>query len=224
MTLLGFRPAGTRLFPVALEGPSDEGWTAPARVLDVCVEPAGEPDESATALLATIDGLHRVALDGRSLGSRTEAGLVLQVARSGDRVAVLGSAGRLSWLDSGLNLLEEWRVPEGSRVLLTGGPGSPGIGVAPGDVRAVPVAGLLEGGPHVALSFDDRLVIVDSTSGAEAFAARWPGIGPLASGDLTGDGREELVVGSGKRITVLRAHVGADRRGKTAELAEIDSR
>ena len=63
----------------------------------------------------------------------------------------------------------------------------------------------------MALSFDDRLVIVDSTSGAEAFAARWPGIGPLASGDLTGDGREELVVGSGKRITVLRAHVDADR-------------
>ena len=41
-----------------------------------------------------------------------------------------------------------------------------------------------------------------SVAGAER-CARWPKIGLLAGGDLDGDGREELIVGSGRRVTLL---------------------
>jgi hypothetical protein len=63
---------------------------------------------------------------------------------------------------------------------------------------------LKDRGVQAALATDDgRLLLVDLPSGKQLFHARWPGISDLAAGDLDGDGRDELVVAAGSRLTVL---------------------
>jgi len=55
----------------------------------------------------------------------------------------------------------------------------------------------------VALALEDRLVLLDLETGNPVMVATWPRIGALAAADLDDDGRTELLVGSGKRGTVL---------------------
>jgi thiol-disulfide isomerase/thioredoxin len=199
----GFRPAGSHVVPLALDGEAAAAWEAPAPVFDVRVEPPlGE--EPPTVLLATIDGLHRVALDGKPMAVREDLGLVVQVADSAGGPIALGSDGRLSWLGDDLATVREWRVPPGSRVLVAAREAADGLGVAPPVVEAIVVGKLLDGGgSQIALVADERLLVLDLDSGQERFRARWPGIAALAAGDLDGDGRDELLVGSGKQLTVL---------------------
>ena len=45
--------------------------------------------------------------------------------------------------------------------------------------------------------------IVDLDGGRVRFRASWEGISALAAGDLDGDGVDELVVGSGRAVSVL---------------------
>ena len=61
------------------------------------------------------------------------------------------------------------------------------------------------GGVEIAVATADMLIVLDATSGRERFRASWPGLTSLARGDLDGDGYDELLVGSGRRVTALGA-------------------
>jgi hypothetical protein len=61
---------------------------------------------------------------------------------------------------------------------------------------------------QVALAVGGQLIMLDVNSGLERFRADWPQIAALAAGDLDGDGRDELFVGSGNRVTALQANPG----------------
>jgi thiol-disulfide isomerase/thioredoxin len=204
---LGFRPAGSHVVPLALDGEAGAAWEAPAPVLDVRVDPP-HGDEPPTVLLATVRGVHRVALDGTPLAAREDLGLVVRLGDSAGRPIALGSDGRLSWLGADLATVREWRVPTGSRLLVGAREASGGLGVAPAVVEAAVVGKLLDGGgSQIALAADDGLRVIDLDSGRERFRARWPRIAALATGDLDGDGRDELLVGSGKQVTTLHRPV-----------------
>ena len=79
-----------------------------------------------------------------------------------------------------------------------------GVGVAPPTVVSASVGRFLnEDAVQVALAVAGQLVVLDVASGAERYRARWPDLGNLAASDLDGDGREELIVSSGRRLTLL---------------------
>jgi thiol-disulfide isomerase/thioredoxin len=204
-TALGFRPASDRVVPIALDGDAGAAWRASAPVFDLQVEPAQE-GAAPTVLLATLAGLERVGLDGSAVASRQDLGLVVQVGRSAGEPVALGGDGRLSWLDGDLGTVRTSQAAPGSRVLVSPPGAAEGLGVAPASVDAVAVGQLLSGGgTQVALAVGGQLTVLDASSGRERFRAEWPDIAALAAGDLDGDGRDELFVGSGKRVTALRA-------------------
>jgi hypothetical protein len=203
--ILGFRPGGRRILPLVFGGEVGESWEAPAPTLDLLVErpPARTP---ATALLATTGGLHRVALDGSVLATREDLGVLLAIGARAHGLVALSAGGRLTWLDEDLEVLRTGTVPSGTRVLVAPPHLGGGLGLGPESVISI-AAGRLgaDGGVRLALAVADRLSIVDPATGRESFRADWPGIRGLAAGDLDGDGREELVVGSDRRVTVLRS-------------------
>jgi len=203
--LLGFRPASDRVVPIELDGESGPAWRAPAPVFDLRIESAPE-GAAPTVLLATLAGLQRVGLDGRPIASRDDLGFVVQVGEAGGRTIALGGDGRLSWLDAELGTIRERQVRPGSRVLVTLPDEAGGFGVGPASVEAAAVGELLAGGgTQVALATAGQLAVLDVSSGRERFRADWPQIAALAAGDLDGDGRDELFVGSGTRVTALQA-------------------
>jgi thiol-disulfide isomerase/thioredoxin len=201
--LFGFRPASDRVVPVALDGETGEAWQAPARVFDLRVEP-GQDDAPPTVLLATVSGLYRVGFGGEPIDAREDLGLVVQVAGAEGGPIVLGGDGRVSWLARDLRTLREWQAPTGSRRLVKAPDPAEGVGLGPAEVVAVAAGNLLaDGALQVAVAAADRLLVVELDSGRVRFRARWPGIAALVAGDLNDDGRDELIVGSGKRVTVL---------------------
>jgi thiol-disulfide isomerase/thioredoxin len=210
--MLGFRPASDRVVPIEFDGESGPAWRAPAPVFDLRIVPA--PGGAApTALLATLVGLHRVGLDGGPVASRDDLGLVVQVGEVSGRTIALGGDGRLSWLDGDLSTIREMQVRPGSRLLVTLPDEAEGFGVGPASVEVAAVGQLLTGGgAHVALATAGQLVVFDLSSGRERFRADWPQIAALAAGDLDGDGRDELFVGSGGRVTALQATSEPDHR------------
>lgn len=203
--VVGFRPASDRVVPIELDGESGPAWRAPGPVFDLHIVPA-RGSAAPTALLATLVGLHRVGLDGGPMASRDDLGLVVQVGEVSGRTLALGGDGRLSWLGGDLSTIRERQVRPGSRMLVTLPDEAGGFGVGPALVEAAAVGKLLAGGgAQVALATSGQLVVLDVSSGRERFRADWPHIAALAAGDLDGDGRDELIVGSGDRVTALQA-------------------
>jgi hypothetical protein len=169
------------------------------------VEPA-TAGEVPTVLLATTEGLHRVRFEGSPITARTDLGVVLQVRPAADGPLVLDASGRLIWLDTGLATVREREVSPDSRVVASFPALASGFGLGSAAVTAVTAGRVLDDEePQLALAVEDQLVVLDLDSGRERFRAEWPGVGALAAGDLDGDGRDELIVGSGRRVTALRA-------------------
>ena len=54
-------------------------------------------------------------------------------------------------------------------------------------------------------TYAGRVVLLDARDGTVMFDAVWPDVQELASGDLDGDGFDELVVAAGRRLTALTA-------------------
>ena len=204
--LIGFRRGATRVVRLAPDGEAGVRWETPAPLLDVAFEPVREATPPAL-WLATTTGLHRVGVDGKGLGAREDLGVLRAVAvtRSG-LGAVLDSAGRLTWLDGALETVRTQDTSSSSSVLVSARGLADGVGVAPSTVTSASVGRFLnEDAVQVALAAAGQLVLLDLASGAERFRARWPELGILAAGDLDGDGRDELIVGSGRRLTMLVA-------------------
>ena len=206
--LIGFRPGATRVVRHAPDPEASVRWEAPAPLLDVAFEPLREGTPPAL-LLATTTGLLRVGVDGNGLGSRENLGVLRAVAVTRSRLkAVLDSAGRLTWLDGALATVRSQDLSSSSSVLVSARGLADGVGVAPSIVVSASVGRFLnEDAVQVALATAGQVVVLDLASGAERFRARWPDLSILTAGDLDGDGREELVVGSGRRLTVLGAGV-----------------
>jgi hypothetical protein len=204
--LIGFRRGATRVVRLGPDAEAGVRWEAPAPLFDVVFEPLREAAPP-TLLLATTSGLRRVGVDGNGLGSRENLGMLRAVAvtRSGLR-AVLNSAGRLTWLDGALATVLSQDMSPSSSVLVSARGLADGVGVAPSAVASASVGRFLnEDAVQVALAVAGQLVVLDLASGAERFRARWPELSILTAGDLDGDGRDELIVGSGRRLTVLGA-------------------
>lgn len=193
----GYRSAGRRVTEIPLAGAAVESWESRANVLDLLVE---RTDEQTTLLLATVEGVERVRVGGSRIGGGDPAGVVWGLAAGPRGAIALEGEGGLRWLDAALETVRLVEVPRGSRVLVSAA-GAGGVGVAPSVLEAW-AAGSFDRG-SVAAAAGGELIVFDLASGRERFRARWPGITALAAADLDRDGRDELFVASGKRLTAL---------------------
>jgi thiol-disulfide isomerase/thioredoxin len=208
--VLIFRPGSTRLALRSLDGDKLAAWQAPAPVLDVEVRPVegSSPDE---ILVGTVDGLWIADPWGREPrrleGFAEVSDLAVLPEDDGPRFLVLDRGPWLARLGPNLEPQARWAAPPGSWTLAVAGSAGAAAGVAPATVTAA-VAGrfLAARGTQLALAVDGaQLVLVDADSGAETFRAHWDGIRHLLAADLDADGRDELIVGAGPQLALLRA-------------------
>ncbi len=216
--LIGFRRGATRVVRIDPDGEPGASWEAPAPVLDIAFE-RGREGASPALLLATTNGLHRVGLDGTRLDAREELGTLRAVAATRSELwAVLDVDGRLTWLNGALETVRAQETSSSSSSVLVSARGlADGVGVASVEVTSASVGRFLDGdAAQVALVVSSQLVVLDLASGAERFRARWPDLGTLAAIDLDGDGRHELIVSSGRRLTCLGVGEGPALLGKSS--------
>jgi thiol-disulfide isomerase/thioredoxin len=206
--LIGYRPGGRQVLVLRPGSEGFDRWEAGSPIFDLDVLPGADAHAAgAEVVMGTLAGLERLVPAGGSLhavdGYR-EVSDVAVLGGSPPTVVALEAGRRVSWLDRELRPLQQREVPEESWVLAAG---ERGVATAPYAVQAIAAGRLLDDGAvQVAVALDGmQLVLLDLDSGAERFRARWKGIRDLAVGDIDGDGRDELIVGAGYQVSVIRA-------------------
>jgi len=203
--LVGFRPGGERLVLIDAAAGRHRLIDAPATVMDVAViHGTGEGSTSRLAL-ATLDGLYRIDVDGDAPTRVGPAGRRTGVAApSGRGVVALDQDRNVAWYDEQGKITGRSRGPADGWTLVADGE-SDGVGVLPaGEVAAATGSFSGTGRREVAVAGpEEQLVVVDIGTGQAVFRARWPGVVSLAARDLDGDGHDELLVASGRALSML---------------------
>jgi cytochrome c biogenesis protein CcmG/thiol:disulfide interchange protein DsbE len=203
--LVGFRSGGERVVLIDAAAGRHRLIDAPATVMDAAViQGTGEGARSRLAL-ATLDGLYLIDVDGDaptrvgSEGRRTGV-----AAPRGGGVVALDRERSVAWYDGEGTVTGRSRGPADGWTLVADAE-SDGVGVLPaGDVSAATGSFTGTGRREVAVAGpSDQLVVVDIETGQTVFRARWPAVVAVAAQDLDGDGHDELLVASGRALTVL---------------------
>ena len=210
--VVGFRPGGRTLILLDMPEGRLETWEAPAPVFDAI--PAHGHGSSWEIVVGTSDSLIHVAGE-RLRRPLADSRVVSSLARFGpkaDAWLVSLSAGmpgpsHLIWLDRSLNEIGRLEGPGNAWRLIVDPDRPDRVGVAPAEVTAAAVGRFVDGGSTQAAvaTRSGQLVVVDLDTGKELFRAHWNGafISHLASGDLDGDGLDELAVASGRDLVLL---------------------
>jgi thiol-disulfide isomerase/thioredoxin len=203
-----FRRGSDRLFTWRPAG--DETWSGsvPSPVFDL----SAPASRGGASLLATFDGL--MAWDGaeaRRVGSLSRALAVVALEGEQAAWAALDESRSLVWLDAALEERSR-RAQAASADALVTAPGVAGAGVVSAGLLGA-ASGRAGSTAWVAVAAPDRLVVVDARDGRELFRAAWPGIAAVASGDVDGDGRDEIVVGSGAKVSLMRLATEGTKAG-----------
>jgi hypothetical protein len=193
---------------IDLHGGPHGSFEAPEPLLDLELLPAARPEDGVEIVAAGLERLHRMSLDGGPLAAALPHAVVdLAAVGSGAalRLAALAADGRLSWLDrAGRAVDEPMAVPAGQR-LVAPGAASAGVGLAPAAWAAsAALTRARDGRPWVWLAGPGQVVAFDLATGLPLARLEWPDVGPLAAGDLDGDGADEIAVASAARVTLLR--------------------
>ncbi len=201
--IAGFRPGGTAIGVIALRSGAARTISIPAPLLDVA---AGGDSQggSRSLLVATMRGAARA-------GSTDERALLLDGAATvrslsaipGRGILALHEDGTIGGLDASA---PAWAHPaEGAERLLVaredGAVAGPRTAIAAVSGRFLPV----EGRQLAVATYAGHLALLDESSGRILFDAAWVGVHALAAMDLDGDGRDELLVASGRSVTALGA-------------------
>ena len=201
--IAGFRPGGTTIGVVALRSGAERTIAVPAPLLDVVVA-------------------NDAAGGGRRLVMATMSGAASATAGEARATLIAGAAGVRSLADvpgrGVLALSEDGTI--GPLATSTPAWGHRAVGaerfLAASDNGAVTatrsvtaaVLGrfLPEGGRQIAFAtYAGHVALLDEASGRVVFDAVWAGVHDLGVADLDGDGRDELLVASGRSVTALGA-------------------
>lgn len=201
-TEVGFLVLGT-------EQGSVTTFRAPAPVLDAVALPSQDSAGGPKLALGTTRGVY--LLDGAALttawaAEREALAVAVEPSESQPHLLAVDGRGKLFRLDRNGRRLGETEVgPATARLLASARPDS-GFGLAPSNLSAWATGNFQgESGFEIAAgTVAGQLVLLDGKTGRELLRATWPGISSLASGDLDGDGVEELIVASDRYLVALR--------------------
>jgi thiol-disulfide isomerase/thioredoxin len=209
--VVGFRPGGKDVVVIDVGSARSRSFPAPAYLLDLAAadaDPLGRP--KGLVALATVDGLYLADGEGghplRVLGTGETVSVLSTGTGLARRFVALGADGNIRWVDPEGRVVRTAAARSGdSRLVLGDGP-SDGFGsAAPTVVASATGRFLSKEVALIAVATDAAAILLDPARGRPVWQARWKGIGALASGDLDGDGKAELLVAAGRSVALLRA-------------------
>ena len=200
--LVGFRVGATTVGVIALHSGTQRSIALPAPLLDVAAVGAGTGGERRLAF-ATMRGAAFAGSEGRA-GLVEGAGSVRAVSMvPGGGVLALREDGAIGGLDP---QIPAWPHPAAGAERLFAARDDGAVTATRTVVAAVAGRFLAGDGRQIAVAtYAGHLALLDLATGAVQFDAVWPAVTELASADLDGDGRDELLVASGRFITALGA-------------------
>jgi thiol-disulfide isomerase/thioredoxin len=209
--IIGFRPGGSELAFADLSNGAVRTLSVPAALLDVAAIDAAPPvRREGTLALATVNGLYLADREGKHI-RRVEGTGETPSARpaakgSAARIAALGADGNVRVVDLDGRIERTAPARPGDAKLVAAEDPSEGFGTAPAATIALASGRFLPGGgTQVAVATGGALVLLDLSKREIVWRARWPGIVDLTAADLDRDGRDDLVVATGRSLAVLRA-------------------
>jgi thiol-disulfide isomerase/thioredoxin len=203
----GFRPGRQAFALVSGPGGSSERIDIESHVFDLVwwPDPAGQGGHR--FVIGTLEGLLIVGPEGEVTSRLEGFEAVSALARIGEgpdlRLVVLETSGKLSFLDPSLTRLRAAEVSPESWTLVAG---RNGLAVGSGQVVAGALGRFLGAGDEqlAVATRDGGLFVLSAASGDVLFEAAWEGITRLGAGDLDNDGVDELIVGQGNSLGILR--------------------
>ncbi len=209
--IAAFRPGGKEVALIDLSNGASRSFSVPFHVLDLAVVDAAPPGRPQGAFaLAAVDGLYLADRDGQRVRRIEGTGETLSVARTGkgdaQRFLALGADRTLRWVDPAGRIERSAPAGQDDSGIVAGEEADGGFGTAStGGVAGAAGRFLAGGATQLAFATGSSLVLLDRSSGAEVWRARWPGIVDLVAADLDADGRSELIVAAGSTVALLRA-------------------
>jgi thiol-disulfide isomerase/thioredoxin len=208
--VVAFHPGGERLTLLHMPEGVVEQIYSPEPVFDAI------PLDTSSMLLAAYEGMLELSSDGEDVERLPDYGGASSVALIGEgderQTIALEFGGSLSWLDPSYESATRIQTT-GNGWRLLAHESLPGeAGIVPMAVTAAVTGNFLRGSSTQAAlaTTEGRLLLVDLETGRQIYHALWPEIVDLASGDLDGDGLDELVVASGSRLSVLTARSSSE--------------
>jgi thiol-disulfide isomerase/thioredoxin len=204
--LFAFRVGGRRVVRLDPRKGEHAGWESPAPLLDLALA-AGSAETPGRLYLATTTGLVRAAENGEPTPLEAEQrplGIAVVDGPAGRQLMTVGGEAGRCLID--LARPSEAQCVEGPDAWrLVVGPQAAGYAALPRGTAGV-VGKFLDGAhEQVALvRLSGQLVILDVVTGRERYRARLDGLRALAAGDLDGDGADEIALGVGDRVVLLK--------------------
>ncbi len=201
--IVGYRRGGTSLDVISLRSGAERAVGSPAPVLDVAVQ-AEFPGDARRIALATVGGAALVGASGqRAAPIDGAAGVRSLAALPGRGFLGLDEHGAIGGLDPSTPAWSQ--TADGAQGMLAAREGGAFVGGA-GVLTAASGRFLEGGGRQLAVAtYAGHLVLLDEATGSVMFDAAWSELHDLAAKDLDGDGRDELLVASGRSVTALGA-------------------
>lgn len=200
--IVGYRPGATTVGVIALRSGSERAISVPAPLLDL-VRGAGDGAERRLVVATMRGAAQAMAGDDRAKLLDGREGVRSVAVNPARAVVVLRDDGTIAALEA--KTTGKTPVAAGADRLLAAL--ADGAVVGPRSTIAAVSGKFLAGeGRQLAIAtYASRLVLLDEASGRVVYEASWTGIRDLAVTDLDGDGRDELLVASGRAVTALGA-------------------
>jgi hypothetical protein len=200
--VVGFKRGSRRIGIVDFATRASTTWEAPEGVLSLSLTSA-EQGQPGSILVGTLKHLYQMDANGELLSTNEGGALGASVSARTGVMVLLDPERHLYRFDAEGRSTARTDPVAGAWLLFAND--DSGAGIGSNQVRAM-ASGTFgaDGRKEVALAtVDGEILLVDAASGQVRTRLSWPGVQDLNAWDVDSDGREELIVVSGNRITVL---------------------
>ena len=199
--LVAYRPGGTTVSVIALRSGADRPIALPAPLIDLAV--GGGPGDARLLAIATMKGSASALANDARATPVAEGADVRSVSggASGGGVLALSESGAIGPFPTAT---PAWTNPATGAERLIAARKDGAIAATRSVIASVSGAFLKDGERQIAVAtYAGHVLLLDERTGRVEFDAAWAGVRDLAATDMDGDGRDELLVVSGRTVSAL---------------------